>query len=134
MDDLFAILLPLQHYFSHIRTQDDGRVIMEGRQDDGRVIMEGRVGNKPRLQLKRFPCPGPGGNRTRDRLIIKPALNPLSYRAYRRKKRQNDSQPARQTDNQRERMREKRERHREGEINTILLTLQQLHCWSCHCT
>ena len=39
---------------------------------------------KPRLQLKIFPSLASVGNRARDGLIIKPALNPpLSYRAYR---------------------------------------------------
>ena len=56
---------------------------------------------KSRLQLKRFPSPASVGNRVLDRLIIKPALNPHS--ATGRIERQRDSQPARWTDNQRER-------------------------------
>ena len=64
---------------------------------------------KSRLQLKRFPSP--------------------AKRAYRETKRQSDSQPARRTDNQRERERKREtETDREGEMKTVLLTLQQLHC------
>ena len=56
---------------------------------------------KLRSQLKRFPSPASVGNRARDGLIIKPALN--IHSATGRIERQSDSQPARQTDNQRER-------------------------------
>ena len=57
---------------------------------------------KSRLHLKRFPSPASVGNRVLDRLIIKPALNPHSATGRIETKRQNDSQPARWTDNQRE--------------------------------
>ena len=60
---------------------------------------------KSRLQLKRFPSPASVGNRVLDRLIIKPALNLNS--ATGRIERQSDSQPARWTDNQRERQRQR---------------------------
>ena len=76
-DDLFAILR-LLYYFSHIRTME----------------MEGSV------------SPAPGGNRAQYRLIVKPALHPFSYRTCRETKRQSDSQPATQTDNQLARERE----------------------------
>ena len=76
---------------------------------------------KSRLQLKRFPSPASVGNRVLGRLIIKPALNPHSATG----RIESDSQPARWTDNQRER---ERQRDREGEMKTVLLTLQQLYC------
>ena len=86
---------------------------------------------KSRLQLKRFPSSASVGNRARDSLIIKPALNPHS--ATGRIERQRDRATANQRDGQiiregeRERLTET-ERDREGEMKTVLLTLQQLHC------
>ena len=88
---------------------------------------------KSRLQLKRFPSSASVGNRARDGLIIKPALNPHSSTG--RIERQRDRATANQRDGQifreRERGRESQtetERDREGEVKTVLLTLQQLHC------
>ena len=90
---------------------------------------------KSLLQLKRFPCSASVGNRARDSLLIKPALNPHS--ATGRIERQRDRATANQRDGQiiRERERERErdrqaetERDREGEMKTVLLTLQQLHC------
>ena len=76
---------------------------------------------KPCLQLKRFPSQSSGGNRARDRLIIKPTVN---HSAIGRR----EPETERQTDNQHARAREtEREREREGEMNSVLLTLQQLH-------
>ena len=76
---------------------------------------------KSRLQLKRFPSPASVGNRVLDSLIIKPALNPNSATGH--IERQRDSATANQRDGQ-----IIREREREGEVKTVLLTLQQLHC------
>ena len=84
---------------------------------------------KSHLQLKRFPSSASVGNRARDSLIIKPALNPHS--ATGRIERQRDRATANQRDGQiiRERERDRQtEREKEGEIKTVLLTLQQLHC------
>ena len=88
---------------------------------------------KSRLQLNGFPSSASVGNRARDSLIIKPALNPHS--ATGRIERQRDRATATQRDGQiiRERERERkrqreRERERKGEMKTVLLTLQQLHC------
>ena len=90
---------------------------------------------KSRLPLKRFPSSASVGNRARDGLIIKPALNPNS--ATGRIVRQRDRVTANQRDGQiiREREREREtdrqtetDRDREGEMKTALLTLQQLHC------
>ena len=75
---------------------------------------------KSRLQLKRFPSPASVGNRVLDRLIIKPALNP--HLATGRIDRQRDRVTANQRDGQ-----ITRDRDREGEMKTVLLTLQQLH-------
>ena len=75
---------------------------------------------KSRLQLKRFPSPASVGNRVLDRLIIKPALNP--YSATGRIERQRDRVTERDGQITRE-----RDRDREGEMKTVLLTLQQLH-------
>ena len=100
MDDLFALLRPL-YYFSLIRLRKG---------DTGK-----QCAMKSRLQLKRFPSPASVGNRVLDRLIIKPALNPHS--ATGRIERQRDRVTANQ-----------RQRDREGEMKTVLLTLQQLHC------
>ena len=58
---------------------------------------------KSPLQLKRFPSPASVGNRVLDRLIIKPALNAHSATGHIERQRDSDSQPARWTDNQRER-------------------------------
>ena len=69
------------------------------------------------------------GNRARDGLIIKPALNPHS--ASGRIERQRDRATANQRDGQiiREIEREREtDRDRDGEMKTVLLTLQQLHC------
>ena len=77
---------------------------------------------KSRLQLKRFPSPASVGNRVLDRLIIKPALNPHS--ATGRIERQRDRVTANQRDGQ---ITRERDRDREGEMKTVLLTLQQLH-------
>ena len=77
---------------------------------------------KSRLQLKRFPSPASVGNRVLDRLIIKPALNPHS--ATGRIERQRDRVTANQQDGQ---ITRERDRDREGEMKTVLLTLQQLH-------
>ena len=72
---------------------------------------------KSRLQLKRFPSSASVGNRTRDSLIIKPALNPHS--ATGRIERQRDRATTNQRDGQiiRERERE-RERKRETDRQT----------------
>ena len=78
---------------------------------------------KSRLQLKSFPSPASVGNRALDSLIIKPALNPHS--ATGRMERQRDRATANQRDGQ---IIREREREREGEVKTVLLTLQQLHC------
>ena len=77
---------------------------------------------KSRLQLKRFPSPASVRNRVLDRLIIKPALNPHS--ATGRIERQRDRVTANQRDGQ---ITRERDRDREGEMKTVLLTLQQLH-------
>ena len=82
---------------------------------------------KSRLQLKRFPSPASVGNRVLDRqdvdrLIIKPALNPHS--ATGGIERQRDRVTANQRDGQ---ITRERDRDREGEMKTVLLTLQQLH-------
>ena len=71
-----------------------------------------------RLQLKRFPSSASVGNRSRDSLIIKPALNPHS--ATGRIERQRDRATANQRDGQiiRERERKRqtdRQRQRETE-------------------
>ena len=79
---------------------------------------------KSRLQLKRFPSPASVGNRVLDSLIIKPALNPHS--ATGRIERQRDRVTASQRDGQIIRERD-RDRDREGEMKTVLLTLQQLY-------
>ena len=71
---------------------------------------------KSRLQLKRFPS-----SASLDRLIIKPALNPHS--ATGRIERQRDRVTANQRDGQ---ITRERDRDREGEMKTVLLTLQQL--------
>ena len=63
MDDLFALLRPL-YYFSLIRTTEG---------DNGK-----QCAMKSRLQLKRFPSSASVGNRAREGLIVKPALNPNS--------------------------------------------------------
>ena len=96
---------------------------------------------KSRLQLKRFPSSASVGNRARDGLIIKPTLN--THSATGRIERQRDRATANQRDGQiiREREREsvrereththtdrQTERDREGEMKSVLLTLQQLHC------
>ena len=86
---------------------------------------------KSRLQVKIFLSTASGGNRARDSLIIKPAINPHS--ATGRIERQRDRATANQRDGQiiREREREREtetDRDREGEMKTVLLTLQQLHC------
>ena len=80
-----------------------------------------------RLQLKRFPTPAFVGNRGLNSLIIKPALIPHS--ATGRIERQRDRATANQRDGQiiRERGTET-ERDREGEMKTVLLTLQRPHC------
>ena len=78
---------------------------------------------KPRLQLKRFPSSPSVGNRARDGLIIKPAFN--FHSATGRIERQRDRATANQQDGQ---IIREREREREGEMTTVLLTLQQLHC------
>ena len=78
---------------------------------------------KSRLQLKRFPSRASVGNRVLDRLIIKPALNPHS--ATGRIERQRDRVTTNQRDGQ---IIRERDRDREGEMKTVLLTLQQLHC------
>ena len=77
---------------------------------------------KVRLQLKRFPSPASVGNRVLDSLIIKPALNPNL--ATGRIERQRDRVTANQRDGQ---ITRERDRDREGEMKTVLLTLQQLH-------
>ena len=77
------------------------------------------------LQLKRFPSPASVGNRVLDRLIIKPALNPHS--ATGRIGRHRDRVTANQRDGQ---ITRERDRDREGEMKTVLLTLQQLHCYT----
>ena len=107
MDDLFALLRPL-YYFSLIRTTEG---------DNGK-----QCAMKSRLQLKRYPSPASVGNRVLDRLIIKPALNPHS--ATGRVERQRDRVTANQRDGQ---INRERDRDREGEMKTVLLTLQQLH-------
>ena len=61
---------------------------------------------KPRLQVKRYPSPASVGNRARDGLIIRPALNPHS--APGRIERQRDRAPANQRDRERERQRERK--------------------------
>ena len=78
---------------------------------------------KSRLQLNRFPSPASVGNRVQDSLIIKPALNPHS--ATGRIERQRDRVTANQRDGQ---IIRERETDREGEMKTVLLTLQQIHC------
>ena len=81
---------------------------------------------KSRLQLKRFPSSASVGNRARDGLIIKPALNPNS--ATGRIVRQRDRATANQRDGQiiRERKREReRERERERDRQTDRQTDRQ---------
>ena len=68
---------------------------------------------KSRLQLKRFPSSASVGNRARDGLIVKPALNPHS--ALGRIERQRDRATANQRDGQ---IIRKRERERERERQT----------------
>ena len=91
MDDLFALLR------LYIISVSSGR--WEG--DNGK-----QCEMKPRLQLKIFRLSlrresSPG------RLDHQASADPpLTYRAYRETKRQSDSQPARQTDNHRERERD----------------------------
>ena len=79
--------------------------------------------NEITFNVEKFPSPASVGNRALDSLIIKPALNPHSATERIEIKRQSDSQPLRRTDMQRE-----TETDREGEMKTVLLTLQQLHC------
>ena len=77
---------------------------------------------KPRLPLKRFPSPASVGNRARDGLIIKPALNPHS--ATGRVEKQRDRATANQRDRQiiGERERE-REKERESHSNCLFLKI-----------
>ena len=82
---------------------------------------------KSHLQLKRFPSSASVGNRARDSLIIKPALNPHS--ATGRIERQRDRATANQRDGQiiRERERERdrqtdRERERGRDKNSFTYT------------
>ena len=102
MDDLFALLRPLYYLVSSGRRKGD----------NGKLCAM-----KSRLQLKRFPSSASVGNRARDGLIIKPALNPNS--ATGRIMRQRDRATANQRDGQiiRERERE-RERDRERQRET----------------
>ena len=79
--------------------------------------------NEIPFNVEKFPSPASVGNRALDSLIVKPALNLLSATRRIETKRQSDSQPLRRTDIQRE-----TETDREGEMKTVLLTLQQLHC------
>ena len=79
--------------------------------------------------VEKISSPASVGNRVLDSFIINPALNPHSATGRigrqrereRERERESDNQPARRTDNQ-------IERDREGEMKTVLLTLQQLHC------
>ena len=79
--------------------------------------------NEIPFNVEKFPSPASVGNRALDSSIIKPALNTHSATGRIEKKRRSDSQPLRRTDIQRE-----TEKDSEGEMKTVLLTLQQLHC------
>ena len=91
---------------------------------------------KPRLQLKRFPSSASVGNRARNGLIIKPALNPHSAtgRIERQRDRatanQRDGQIMRETETERETERQtERETERERTAATSLLNFSnQLFC------
>ena len=79
MDDLFAI------YVLYVISVTSGRLMLGGGGGGGGNGRQFAI--KSRLQLKRFPSSAPSGKRARDCLIIKLALNPLIYRAYRETKR-----------------------------------------------
>ena len=79
--------------------------------------------NEIPFNVEKFPSPASVGTRALDSLMVKPAFNPHSATERIETKRQNDCQPLRRTDIQRETGTE-----REGEMKTVLLTMQQLHC------
>ena len=113
MDDLFALLRPLYYFSSGRRKGDNGK----------------QCAMKSRLQLKRLPSSASVGNRARDSLIIKPALNPHS--ATGRVERQRDRATANQRDGQiiRERQRGRDENSFTYTAATSLLNFSnQLFC------